>query len=247
MTASLRRLGYAINGKRVRRLMRMMDIQAIYPRRSSSSPGEGHKLYPYLLRNLPITHVNQVWSADITYVPMLRGCMYLVAVIDWHSRYVLAGQLSNTLDGIFCLDALRQALCKGRPQIFNTDQGAQFSADAFTTALCAANIQVSMDGRGLALDNVFCERLWRSVKYENIYLNQYDSVRQLQTGLTDYFDFYNHVSDRVKVPTNARQLKSTSCSDQSRPHPSGRTLFFPFRGLVIGANHILLRGGRDRP
>jgi putative transposase len=192
MTASLRRLGYAINGKRVRRLMRMMDIQAIYPRRSSSSPGKGHKLYPYLLRNLPITHVNQVWSADITYVPMLRGFMYLVAVIDWHSRYVLAWQLSNTEDGIFCLDALRQALCKGRPQIFNTDQGAQFTADAFTTALCAANIQVSMDGRGRALDNVFCERLWRSVKYENIYLNQYDTVRQLQTGLTAYFDFYNH-------------------------------------------------------
>ena len=192
MTAYLRRLGYAINGKRVRRLMRLMDIQAIYPRKSSSSPGQGHKLYPYLLRNLPITHVNQVWSADITYVPMLRGFMYLVAVIDWHSRYVLAWQLSNTLDVLFCLDALRQALNKGRPKIFNTDQGAQFTADAFTSCLLAANIQVSMDGRGRALDNVFCERLWRSVKYENIYLNQYDTVRELQTGLCVYFDFYNH-------------------------------------------------------
>ena len=217
MTASLRRLGYAINGKRVRRLMPMMDIQANYPRRSSSSPGKGHKLYPYLLRNLPITHVNQVWSADITYVPMLRGFMYLVAVIDWHSRYVLAWQLSNTLDGIFCLDALRHALCKGRPQIFNTDQGAQFTADAFITCLQVANIQVSMDGRGRALDNIFCERLWRSVKYENIYLNQYDTVRQLQTGLTAYFDFYNH----------------------ERPHPPRCTLFFPFRGPNIGTHHTI--------
>ena len=149
-------------------------------------------------RNLPITHVNQVWSADITYVPMLRGFMYLVAVIDWHSRYVLAWTAFQHAGRYgFCLDALRQALCKGRPQIFNTDQGAQFTADAFTTALCAANIQVSMDGRGRALDNVFCERLWRSVKYENIYLNQYETpVRQLQTGLTAYFDFYNHVRRR---------------------------------------------------
>ena len=177
MTAYLRRLGYAVNGKRVRLLMRLMGIQAISPRRSSSSPGKGHKRYPYLLRNFPITHVNQVWSADITYVPLLRGFMYLVAVIDWHSRYVLAWQLSNTLDSRFCLDALRQALSKGRPKIFNTDQGAQFTADAFTACLLAANIQVSMDGRGRALDNVFCERLWRSVKYENIFLNQYDTVR----------------------------------------------------------------------
>ncbi len=192
MTAHLRRLGYVVNGKRVRRLMRLMGIQAIYPRRSSSSPGKGHKRYPYLLRNLPITHVNQVWSADITYVPLLRGFMYLVAVIDWYSRYVLAWQLSNTLDGSSCLDVLRQALSTGRPQIFNTDQGAQFTADAFTACLLAANIQVSMDGRGRALDNVFCERLWRSVKYENIYLNQYDTVPQLHLGLTAYFNFYNH-------------------------------------------------------
>ena len=183
---------FASNGKRVRRLMRLMGIQAIYPGRSSSSPGKGHKRYPYLLRNLPITHVNQVWSADITYVPLLRGFTYLVAVIDWHSRYVLAWQLSNTLDGGFCLDALRQALVKGRPKIFNTDQGAQFTADAFTACLLAADIRVSMDGRGRALDNVFCERLWRSVKYENIYLNQYDTVRQLDAGLSAYFDFYNH-------------------------------------------------------
>ena len=160
MTAFLRRQGYAINGNRVRRLMRLMGIEAIYPKRKTSAPGKGHKLYPYLLRNLAITHVNQVWSADITYVPMPRGFIYLVAVIDWHSRYVLAWQLSNTLDGEFCLDTLRQALTKGRPTIFNTDQGAQFTADAFSACLHAANIQVSMDGRGRALDNIFCERLW---------------------------------------------------------------------------------------
>ena len=192
MTAYLRRLGYAVKGKRVRRLMRLMDIQAIYPRRSSSSPGKGHKRYPYLLRNLPITHVNQVWSVDITYVPLLRGFMYLVAVIDWHSRYALAWQLSNTLDGGFCLDALRQAFVKGRPKIFNTDQGAQFTADAFSACLLAADSQVSMDGCGRALDNVFCERLWRSVKYENIYLNQFDREGQLHAGLSAHFDFYNH-------------------------------------------------------
>ena len=168
-------------------LMRLMGIQAIYPRRSSSSPGKGHKRYPHLLRNLPITHVNQVWSADITYVPLLRGFMYLVAVIDWHSRYLLAWQLSNTLEDIFCLDALRQALSKGRPKIFNTDQGAQFTAGAFCACLLAANIQVSMDGSGRALDNVFCERLWRSVKYKNINLQQYDSVRQLQAGFKRLF------------------------------------------------------------
>ena len=206
MTAYLRRLGYVINGKRVRRHMRLLRIQAIYPRRSSSSPGKGHKRYPYLLRNLPTTHVNQVWSADITYVPLLRGFMYLVAVIDWHSRYVLAWQLSNTLDGIFCLDALR--LSKGRPKIFNTDQSVQFTADAFTARLLAANIQVSMDGRGRALDNVFCERLWRSVKYKNIYLQQYDSVRQLQAGLSDCFDFYNqgtpHQSLSYRTPAEER-------------------------------------------
>ena len=148
MTASLRRLGYAINGKRIRRLMRMMDIQAIYPRRSSSSPGKGHRLYPYLLRNLPITHVNQVWNADITYVPMLRGFMYLVAVIDWHSRNVLAWQLSNTQDGIFCLDALHQALNTARPKIVNSDQGKKFTANSFTASLLSATIQVGLCGRG---------------------------------------------------------------------------------------------------
>ena len=193
MGAYLRRLGYAVNGKRVRRLMRLMGIQAIYPRRNSSSAGQGHKRYPYLLRNLPITHVNQVWSADITYVPMLRGFMYLVAVIDWHSRYVLAWQLSNTLDGIFCLDALRLALNKGRPKIFNTRPGAHSSRPMPSPPACSQpTFRSAWMAAAAPSDNVFCERLWRSVKYENIYLNQYDTVRQLHTGLTNYFDFYNH-------------------------------------------------------
>ena len=241
MTVYLRRLGYVVNGKRVRRLMRLIGIQAIYPRRSSSSPGKGHKRYPYLLRNLPITHVNQVWSADITYVPLLRGFMYLVAVIDWHSRSVLAWRLSNTLDGIFCLDALRQALSTCPPKTFNTDQGAQFTADAFTACLLSANIQVSMDGRGRALDNVFCERLWRSVKYENIYLNQYDTLRQLQTGLTAYFDFYNnerpHQSLDYRTPAEEHFVLSSEPAAFAQMH-----LFFPISwSNDWGQPHIDLR------
>jgi putative transposase len=204
MTAWLRRQGYAVNPKRVYRLMQQMGIQAIYPKPRTSQPGEGHKIYPYLLRQLAITEVNQVWSADITYVPMPQGFMYLVAVIDWFSRYVLAWQLSNTLDGAFCLEALHQARQWGKPTIFNSDQGVQFTADAFTACLEAADIQISMDGRGRALDNVFIERLWRSVKYEDIYLKDYDSVPQLETGLADYFWRYNqerpHQSLNYRTP-----------------------------------------------
>jgi putative transposase len=192
MTAHLRRQGYAINHKRVRRLMRMMGMQAIYPKPRTSMAAKGHKVYPYLLRRRRITRPNQVWSADITYIPMLRGFMYLVAVIDWYSRYVLAWQLSNTLDGRFCLEALERALAQGRPDIFNTDQGAQFTALAFTSQLETADIRISMDGRGRALDNVFVERLWRSVKYEHVYLHEYERVPELEKGLHEYFSFYNH-------------------------------------------------------
>jgi putative transposase len=192
MTAHLRRQGYAINHKRVRRLMRTMGLQAIYPKRRTSKAARGHKVYPYLLRKRRITRPNQVWSADITYIPMLRGFMYLVAVIDWYSRYVLAWQLSNTLDGRFCLEALERALAQGQPDIFNTDQGAQFTALAFTSRLEAAGIRISMDGRGRALDNVFVERLWRTVKYEHVYLHEYERVPELEKGLHEYFSFYNH-------------------------------------------------------
>jgi putative transposase len=192
MTAHLRRAGYPVNPKRIRRLMRLMGLRAIYPEPKTTVPGSGHKIYPYLLRGLEITRPNQVWSADITYVPLLHGFMYLVAIIDWFSRYVLSWELSNTLDGRFCLDALHQALLLGRPEIFNTDQGVQFTALAFTGDLEAKNIRISMDGRGRALDNIFIERLWRSVKYEDVYLKDYASVPELDTGLGDYFQFYNH-------------------------------------------------------
>jgi putative transposase len=172
--------------------MQLMGIQAIYPKPKTTIPSQGHKLYPYLLRSLKIDRPNLVWSSDITYVPMPHGFMYLVAIIDWFSRYVLAWQLSNTLDGRFCLDALQQALSLGKPDIFNTDQGVQFTALEYTTCLDAAGICISMDGRGRALDNIFIERLWRAVKYEDLYIKDYGSVPELQFGLETYFRFYNH-------------------------------------------------------
>jgi putative transposase len=192
MTVYLQREEHEVNPKRVRRLMALMGLQAIYPKRKTSVPAPGHKRYPYLLRGLQITRPCQVWSSDITYVPMHGGFMYLVAIIDWFSRYVLAWQLSNTLDGLFCRVALRQALEQAGPTIFNTDQGVQFTADEFTSILEGVGIQISMDGRGRALDNVFIERLWRTVKYEHIYLNDYSRIPDLEVGLHGYFQFYNH-------------------------------------------------------
>jgi putative transposase len=204
MTAYLRRQGHPVNHKRIQRLMGLMGLQAIYPQPRTTQAAPGHRVYPYLLRGLAITRPNQVWSSDITYIPMLHGFMYLVAILDWFSRYVLAWQLSNTLDSNFCLLALQQALTLGRPDIFNTDQGVQFTADAFTHSLEAQGIRVSMDGRGRALDNVFVERLWRSVKYEDIYLKDYSDVPALTAGLGHYFTFYNterpHQSLAYRVP-----------------------------------------------
>jgi putative transposase len=162
-----------VNRKRVQRLMRLMGLEAIYPKRRTTWPGAGHKIYPYLLRNVEILRPDQVWSTDITYIPLHHGFLYLVAVLDWFSRYVLAWRLSNTLDGRFCLEALDEALGRGKPEIFNSDQGAQFTAAAFTGRLESAGVAISMDGRGRALDNVFVERLWRSVKYEEVYLKDY--------------------------------------------------------------------------
>jgi putative transposase len=192
MTAYLQREGHAVNSKRVRRLMQLMGLQAVYPKPRLSQAVSGHRVYPYLLRGLSIVRPCQVWSSDITYIPMAHGFMYLVAIIDWFSRYVLAWRLSNTLDGAFCLDALHDALQHGRPEIFNTDQGAQFTAHEFTNTLEAAGIRVSMDGRGRALDNIFIERLWRTVKYEDVYLRDYATVPDLDRGLGRYFPFYNH-------------------------------------------------------
>lgn len=193
MTIRLTELvGYPVNHKRVARLMSLMGLAAVVPQPGTSKPAPGHKVYPYLLKGLTINRPNQVWSADITYLPMTGGFMYLVAVIDWHSRFVLAWVLSNTLDAAFCLEALHLALLHGTPTIFNTDQGSQFTAQAFTDGVEAAGCLVSMDGRGRAFDNIFIERLWRSLKYEDIYLNDYPTVPVLATGLERYFYFYNY-------------------------------------------------------
>jgi putative transposase len=183
--------GEPVNRKRVQRLMRLMGLEAIYPKPKLSAAGRGHRLYPYLLRNVRIEQPDQVWSTDITYVPLVSGFMYLAAIIDWYSRYVLAWRLSNTLDGSFCLEMLDEALQRGRPEVFNTDQGVQFTAPAWTGRLEAAGVAVSMDGKGRCLDNVFVERLWRTVKYEDIYLWRYETVPQLQQGLGRYFPYYN--------------------------------------------------------
>ena len=192
MTAYLRRLGLPVNHKRVQRLMRVMGLQAIYPKPRTSTVAKEHKIYPYLLGAVAMRHPNQVWSADITYVRLATGFMYLVAIIDWYSRYVLSWQLSKTMEPTFCLGALEMALVQGAPMIFNTDQGVQFTSLAFPGRLARAGIAISMDGRGRALDNIFVERLWRSVKYEDIYLKDYPTVPALDEGLARYFHFYNH-------------------------------------------------------
>jgi putative transposase len=168
-----------------------MGLEAVYPKPKLSAPGQGHKVFPYLLRGVKIDRVDQVWSTDITSIPLPSGFLYLAAVIDWFSRYVLAWRLSNTLDSSFCLDMLDEALRRGKPEVFNTDQGVQFTAEAFTGRLLSAGVAVSMDGRGRCLDNVFVERLWRSVKYEDVYLKGYETVPQLHEGLGCYFPFYN--------------------------------------------------------
>jgi putative transposase len=188
----LRRQGYKVNRKRVQRLMRLMGIEAIYPKPKTSRPHPGHKVYPYLLRNLSIDRPNQVWAADVTYIPMARGFMYLAVVMDWYSRKVLSWQLSNTLEADFCVEALEDALLRhGRPEIFNTDQGAQFTSQAFTGLLKSHEIQISMDGRGRVQDNIFIERLWWSIKYQYLYLWSFDNGAQLRQGLGQWFQMYN--------------------------------------------------------
>jgi putative transposase len=192
MSYWLQRNGHAVNRKRVQRLMRCMGLQATAPGPHTSKPHPRHPVYPYLLGHMVIDRPNLVWSTDITYIPMQRGFQYLVAVIDWYSRYVLSWRLSNTLDVDFCIDALRAALACAHPVVFNTDQGAQFTSDVFLRELKDREILISMDGRGRALDNAFIERLWRSVKYEDIYLRDYADGHQLHCGLSQYFAFYNH-------------------------------------------------------
>lgn len=209
-----------VNRKRIQRLMRLMGIEAIYrkPRTTRASPG--HKIYPYLLRNMPITRPDQVWSSDITYVPMCHGFLYLVAVMDWYSRFVLSWRLSNTLDGEFCLEALNEALSRGRPEIFNSDQGSQFTATSFTSRLESCGIAISMDGRGRAIDNVFIERLWRSVKYEEVYLKDYSTAWEAEDSLASYFQFYCqnriHQSLDYRTPAEVYQRDRQSLSVVSK-------------------------------
>jgi putative transposase len=191
MTGWLRELGWAVNEKRVARLMRLMGLQALLPGPHTSKPAPEHKVYPYLLRGLRIESVDQVWCADITYVPMRQGYLYLVAVMDWYSRYVLSWELSNSLEAGFCVTALEEALARSTPGIFNTDQGRQFTSEEFTGRLQAAGVQISMDGRGRVMDNLFVERLWRTVKYEEVYLWDYLDAIAARRGLERYFRFYN--------------------------------------------------------
>jgi len=192
MRDHLLRLGYKVNRKYIQRLMRLMGIEAIYPKPRTSRPYFENKVYPYLLRNLTIDRPNQVWCSDITYIPMSRGFMYLVVIMDWHSRKVLSWRISNSLDTYFCVEALQEALGRyGSPAIFNTDQGAQFTSEAFTSQLKASDIRISMDGRGRVQDNIFIERLWWTLKYQYLYLHSFDTGSQLREGLKEWFVFYN--------------------------------------------------------
>ena len=206
MTEYLNQLGYQVNVKRVRRLLRTMGLEAIYPKPNLSKQNPDNKVYPYLLRNMAIVRVNQVWSTDITYIRLKKGFTYLMAIIDWHSRYVLNWHVSTTLEADFCIETLVETLETGNCEIFNTDQGSQFTTKRFIDPLLERGIKVSMDGR----DNVFVERLWRSVKYENIYLKEYDSVLALKKGLKEYFEFYNyqrfHQSLDYKTPAEVYYL-----------------------------------------
>jgi putative transposase len=192
MSSFLGRLGYCVNRKRVQRLMRIMGIQAIYPKPKTSQPHPEHRIYPYLLRGVTVDRPNQVWSTDITYVRMYHGWLYLTAIMDWFSRYVIEWELSVTLEPDFCVAALERALTKGQPEIFNTDQGSQFTSGDFIKPLKTAAVQISMDGKGRVFDNIFVERLWRTVKVEEVYLRDYQTVAEATLSLGRYFTFYNH-------------------------------------------------------
>jgi len=191
MTAYLHRQGYRVGHQRVRRLMRLMSLYAIYPKPRLSRNGSEHRIYPYLLKGMTVDSPNQVWAADITYIRLVRGFVYLIAVMDWFSRYVLSWELSTSLEVDFCLEGLNRALAIGQPEIFNTDQGVQFTSHDFTGRLEASAVRISMDGRGRAFDNIFIERLWRTVKYEDIYIRDYREVSEARSGIDRYFRFYN--------------------------------------------------------
>jgi putative transposase len=216
MTAWLGIQGYPVNRKRVQRLMQVMGIEAIYPQKNLNKQIPGHKKYPYLLRDLAVRHPDQVWSTDITYIRLSTGFAYCTAIIDWYSRYVIAWRLSNTINNIFCLEALEEALEKRKPEIFNTDQRVQYTSIAFTGMLERSNIKISMDGRGRALDNIFIERLWRSLKYEDIYLKDYETLKEARDGITNYFYFYNN--ERPHQSLNYRYPKDVYLDQENCNH-----------------------------
>lgn len=215
MTLWLRSRGEEVNRKRVRRLMRLMRLEAIHPKPRLTRRDSSPRIYPYLLRDLEITRPNQVWAADITYIPLRRGYMYLTAILDWHSRCVLSWRLSNTLDAGFCLEALDESLSRCRPEIFNTDQGVQFTSEAFTSRLLSAGVRISMDGKGRALDNVMVERLWRTVKWEEVYTHSYDTPLEAQSSLAAYLRYYNeerfHSSLQGRTPASVYGTKASRC------------------------------------
>jgi len=217
ITTAMKRLGRRINHKRVARLMRMMGLEAIYPKPRLSMPCQEHRKYPYLLRHLPVVRPDQVWGTDITYIRLRHGFVYLAAIMDWFSRYVVAWSLSITLDADFCVDMLKTALQTARPEIFNSDQGVQFTSDAFIRTLEDHGIRISMDGRGRAFDNIFVERLWRTVKYEEAYLNEYSCVRDAKDSLRRYFNFYNHDRPHQSLG-NKTPLEVYCCRDGNRNH-----------------------------
>ena len=219
MTAWLRGEGYAVNPKRVRRLLRQLGLEAIYPKPKTGTPAPGHRIYPYLLRGVPIRQADQVWRSDITYIRLERGWAYLVAILDWYSRYILAWEVSNTPDSQFCVAALERALDRARPEIFNTDQGSQFTSQEFTGRLLDARVRISMDSRGRALDNVFVERLWRTVKYEEVYPKNYETVPAAISGLREYFRFYNE--ERLHQALAYRTPAAVYHDRPSPPAPGG--------------------------
>jgi len=226
MAAWFKSQGQSVNRKRIRRLMQIMGLKAIYRRPRTSRPAPGNKTYPYLLRGLNVTRPNQVWAADITYIPMEKGFLYLVVIMDWYSRYILAWRIANSLESDFCVEALREALQKGRPEIFNTDQGSQFTAQEFTGLLESRGIKVSMDGQGRYTDNLFIERLWRTLKYEEVYLKAYQDVREARAEIGKYICFYNaqrpHQSLGYKTPaeeyySNLMEVEKEGMVKSGRP------------------------------
>lgn len=240
MTEDLKRKGYPVNRKRIRRLMQIMGLQAIYRRPRTSPPGKGNKIYPYLLKGLKIERPNQAWAADITYIPMEKGFLYLVAIIDLYSRFVLAWRLSNSMDTSFCLEALREALQKGTPEIFNTDQGSQFTSDEFVSILASDGIKVSMDSVGRYADNIFVERFWRTLKYEEVYLKAYQDGKAARTEIGKYIRFYNtgrpHQSLGYKTPAEEYGPQTIAVVKEhmlQSEKPSSRTTYI---GRIAGSH-----------